>query len=179
MTLFTFEDQEIIDVVKKSGSCIYSNDWTHKIEIIVQLRETRSQEKTVDELSDAMKEAIEKLGLSSSPKIVVYERVEYILLSHDRIFSVKAIETENDINFMTQEITRKLNKDDLMGLSAINCKKTAYVTLKDIAYMFKNPTDFCDESLKDTMFCSKEDYNILIKKFGSYFDEELIDLFSK
>jgi hypothetical protein len=172
MTLFTYEDSEIIDTVKKSGAYIFEPDWTSKIEIIAQVKETITEEEDVSETSDEFAKLMKSMGKEVCDK-VIYDRLTYILRSRDTIFGLEAIEDLNDINF-NFFTTDKVKVETLKGISAI-APKQKYITVKDIPFMFKRPTDFTDECLKDMMYCDAKDFKkYLVDRHGDLFDEELI-----
>jgi F420-dependent methylenetetrahydromethanopterin dehydrogenase len=174
MTLFTYEDSEIIDAVKKSGAYIFEPDWTSKIEIIAQVREDKAEEISIEDAKGPDVELMKVLGKTTAKKLV-YERLTYILRSRDTIFGLEAIEDLNNIkfNFFT---TDKVKVENLKGMSAI-AQEQKYITIEDISFMFKRPTDFTDECLKDAMYCNAKDFKkYLVDRHGDLFDEELIEV---
>lgn len=176
MTLFTYDDTDIIDAVIKSGAYIFESDWHHKIEIILQTRETETEEADIEEAPDGQKQLMKALGKKVFKK-VVYERTSYILRSHDTIFSINAEEKSDGI-FFTFYTTDKLRLKDIEGLSAI-AKRRRFITSKDLPFMFKRPTDYCDKYLKDVFYFDiKGLKKYLVDRHGDLFEEELIEALS-
>lgn len=174
MTLFTYEDSEIIDAVKKSGAYIFEPDWTSKIEIIAQVKETITEEEDVNETPDEFAKLMKSMGKEVCDK-VIYDRLTYILRSRDIAFGVEVAQTPEGIyfNFYT---TDKLGIEHLKGMTAI-AKNQKYITVKDVPFMFKRPIDFSDEYLRNTAFCEMKDFKkYLVDRHGDLFDEELIEV---
>lgn len=172
MTLFTYEDAEIIEAVKKIGAYIFESDWTSKIEIIAVTREDKTEEISIEDAKGPQLDLMKQLDLKTAKRLV-FERLTYILRSRDTIFGIEAIEDLNDINF-NFFTTDKVKVENLKGISAI-APKQKYITVKDIPFMFKRPTDFTDECLKDAMYCNAKDFKkYLVDRHGDLFDEELI-----
>jgi len=173
MTLSDYEGKEIVDVIKKSGAYIFDLEWTYKIEIVAQLRETEFEELSDDDESDAIRKIMEKLGVGSGKK-VISETLAYVLRSHDKAFIVEAIEKEESIYFNACELT-KIAKEDLKGICAISGREPKIITEKDLPEMFQTPMDFADKNLVDLMMCDEKKINkYLFDRHKDLLDDEIL-----